>query len=94
MTEIVFRWEGTLDKFIGDAIVAFWGAPLEQKNHAERPVRGALHMIEGLEALRKKWILEGREPLSIGIGLNTGEVLVGNIGAEGKKWIIPSLVTL
>jgi adenylate cyclase len=85
MTEIVFRWEGTLDKFIGDAIVAFWGAPLEQKNHAERPVRSALHMIEGLEALRKKWILEGREPLSIGIGLNTGEVLVGNIGAEGKK---------
>lgn len=85
MTEIVFRWEGTLDKFIGDAIVAFWGAPLEQKNHAERAFRCALHMIEGLEALRLKWTAEGREPLSIGIGLNTGEVLVGNIGAEGKK---------
>ena len=85
MTGIVFRWEGTLDKFIGDAIVAFWGAPLEQKDHAERAVRCALHMIEGLESLRKKWISEGREPLSMGIGLNTGEVLVGNIGAEGKK---------
>ena len=85
MTGIVFRWEGTLDKFIGDAIVAFWGAPLEQKNHAELAVRCALHMIEGLEALRKKWISEGREPLSMGIGLNTGDVLVGNIGAEGKK---------
>jgi adenylate cyclase len=85
MTEVIFRWEGTLDKFIGDAIVAFWGAPLEQKNHAELAVRCALHMIKRLEELREKWIREGRAPLSMGIGLNTGEVLVGNIGAEGKK---------
>ena len=46
MTEVVFRWEGTLDKFIGDAIVAFWGAPLKQDNHAELAVRCALHMIK------------------------------------------------
>jgi len=85
MTEIIFRWEGTLNKFIGDAIVAFWGAPLEQENHAELAFRCALHMMDGLESLRKKWISEGKEPLSMGIGLNTGEVLVGNIGAEGKK---------
>jgi adenylate cyclase len=85
MTEVVFRWEGTLDKFIGDAIVAFWGAPLKQDNHAELAVRCALHMIKKLEELQKKWIAEGKTPLSIGIGMNTGEVLVGNIGAEGKK---------
>lgn len=85
MTDIVFRWEGTLDKFIGDAIVAFWGAPIEQKDHSERAVRCALHMIKKLGELREKWVSEGRAPLSIGIGLNAGEVLVGNIGAEGKK---------
>jgi len=85
MTEVVFRWEGTLDKFIGDAIVAFWGAPLEQDDHAERAVRCSLHMIKRLGELNEKWISEGKTPLAIGIGLNTGEVLVGNIGAEGKK---------
>ncbi len=85
MTDIVFRWEGTLDKFIGDAIVAFWGAPLPQEDHAELAVRCALNMIDRLEELREKWISEGKTPLSVGIGLNTGEVLVGNIGAEGKK---------
>ncbi len=85
MTDIVFHWEGTLDKFIGDAIVAFWGAPLEQDDHAERAVRCALHMIKKLDELKQKWVSEGKTPLSVGIGLNTGEVLVGNIGAEGKK---------
>jgi adenylate cyclase len=85
MTEIVFRWEGTLDKFIGDAIVAFWGAPLPQEDHAERALRCALQMMRRMDELREKWAAEGKEALHIGIGLNTGEVLVGNIGAEGKK---------
>lgn len=85
MTDVIFRWEGTLDKFIGDAIVAFWGAPLEQKNHAELAVRCSLHMMKRLGELQQKWESEGKLPLSMGIGLNTGEVLVGNIGAEGKK---------
>jgi adenylate cyclase len=85
MTDVIFRWEGTLDKFIGDAIVAFWGAPMKQENHAELAVRCALHMIKRHEELRQKWIAEGKTALNIGIGLNTGEVIVGNIGAEGKK---------
>lgn len=85
MTDVVFRWEGTLDKFIGDAIMAFWGAPLKQENHAELAVRCALNMIKKLEELQQKWKSEGEMPLTIGIGINTGEVLVGNIGAEGKK---------
>lgn len=85
MTEIVLKWEGTLDKFIGDAILAFWGAPMQQDNHAELAVRCALNMIDRLKELQKKWQLENRVPFDIGIGINTGEVIVGNIGAEGKK---------
>jgi adenylate cyclase len=85
MTEVVFKHEGTLDKFIGDAVMAFWGAPLDQKNHVELAIRCALHMVDRLSDLQEKWKSEGKEPFSIGIGLNTGEVLVGNIGIEGKK---------
>lgn len=85
MTEVVFHWDGTLDKFIGDAVVAFWGAPVPQENHAERAMRCTLHMIGRLNELREKWSAEGKELLDIGVGLNTGEVIVGNIGAEGKK---------
>lgn len=85
MTEVIFRWEGTLDKFVGDEIVAFWGAPLPQENHAELATRCALNMVEKLKELGEKWLNEGKVPLEAGFGLNTGEVIVGNIGAEGKK---------
>ncbi|MGB9716602.1 MAG: CHASE2 domain-containing protein [Thermodesulfovibrionales bacterium] len=85
MTEIIFKWEGTLDKFVGDEIVAFWGAPMLQENHAELAVRCALNMVEKLKELHKKWVKEGKTLLEAGFGLNTGEVIVGNIGAEGKK---------
>jgi adenylate cyclase len=85
MTEIVMEGEGILDKFIGDAIVAFWGAPMKQEDHAERAVRCALGMQARLAELCRKWEAEGRAPLAAGIGLNTGVAIVGNIGAEGKK---------
>jgi adenylate cyclase len=85
MTEVVFRWEGTLDKFIGDTILAFWGAPLPQEDHAERALRCSLNLCARLDRLNAKWVAEGRQPLEIGIGVTTGQVLVGNIGAEGKK---------
>jgi adenylate cyclase len=85
MTHVIFQWDGTLDKFVGDEIVAFWGAPLPQKNHAELATKCALHMVRKLKELQKKWQSEGKTPLNSGIGINTGEVLVGNIGAEGKK---------
>ncbi len=85
MTDIVLKWEGILDKFIGDAIVVFWGAPMKQDDHAERAARCALEMQERLGQLRLKWEAEGRAPLASGIGLNSGEAIVGNIGAEGKK---------
>lgn len=85
MTNIILRWDGTLDKFVGDMIVAFWGAPLHQENHAELAIKCTLHMKQRLKELKEGWIREGRIPLEAGFGLNTGEVLVGNIGAEGKK---------
>ncbi|MFA7403035.1 MAG: adenylate/guanylate cyclase domain-containing protein [Pelobacteraceae bacterium] len=85
MTDVVLKWEGILDKFIGDAIVVFWGAPMKQEDHAERAVRCALEMQERLDQLRRKWEAEGRSPLASGIGLNSGEAIVGNIGAQGKK---------
>ncbi len=85
MTDVIFRWKGTLDKFVGDEIMAFWGAPLEQDNHAELALRCALNMEKALKELQGKWESEGKPVLNAGIGLNSGEVIVGNIGAEGKK---------
>jgi len=85
MTEVIFRWEGTLDKFVGDEIMVFWGAPMPQADHAERAVRCALEMRSRLNELQEEWQKRGVESLDAGIGINSGEVLVGNIGAEGKK---------
>jgi adenylate cyclase len=85
MTHIVFDHEGTLDKFVGDAVMAFWGAPLDQEDHAIRGVRCALDMMKKLRELQKKWESEGKHVIDIGIGINTGEMIVGNMGAQGKK---------
>jgi adenylate cyclase len=85
MTDIIFKWDGTLDKFVGDEIMAFWGAPLEQPNHAELAIKCALNMSDKLEELQEKWRAEGKYPLDNGIGINTGDVLVGNIGSADKK---------
>jgi adenylate cyclase len=85
MTDVIFRWNGTLDKFVGDAIVVFWGAPLDQPEHAQLAVRCALEMRARLEQLQARWKEQGKPVLDNGIGINTGTALVGNIGAEGKK---------
>lgn len=85
MAEIIFRWDGTLDKFVGDEIMAVWGAPLEQPDHAELAVRCALNMSDRLEEMQMEWRQRGGDSVDCGIGLNTGEALVGNIGLEGKK---------
>jgi class 3 adenylate cyclase len=74
--------QGTLDKFIGDAVMAVFGAPLAYPDHAERACRTALAMLTELESLHAKWKSEGREPFRIGIGINTGEMVVGNLGSE------------
>lgn len=85
MVEVVFKWDGTLDKFIGDAIMVFWGAPLSMEDHAKRAVLCAFEMSERLQELNEKLEKEGKPPLRLGAGINTGQALVGNIGAEGKK---------
>ena len=85
MTQIVFEHDGTLDKFVGDAIMALWGAPVGQPDHAERACRCAVDMITKLKELQNKWAAEGKYAIDIGIGINTGDMVVGNMGAEGKK---------
>jgi adenylate cyclase len=85
MTQIVFEHDGTLDKFVGDAIMALWGAPVGQPDHAERACRCAVDMITKLNELQNKWTAEGKYAIDIGIGINTGDMVVGNMGAEGKK---------
>lgn len=85
MTEIITETNGgTLDKFIGDAIMAFWGAPVEIDNHAEKSCLSALGMMEGLKKLRVKWDVEGKPPVDIGIGINTANVVVGNMGSDRR----------
>lgn len=85
MTDIIIKFDGTLDKFLGDGILAYWNAPLHQENHAELATRCALEMMAAMKPLQEKWRMAGDEPLSWGIGINTGEVIVGNMGAVGKK---------
>jgi adenylate cyclase len=86
MSEVVFRHGGTLDKFIGDAVMAFWGAPVPVPDHARRAAETALDMVQELEKLNAGWAAEGRPiRIDIGIGLNTGEAIVGNIGSLGHK---------
>jgi adenylate cyclase len=84
MVEIVFKHGGTLDKFMGDAIMALWGAPIAHEDDAERAMKAALEMQELLGRLNAKWETEGRERLEIGIGINFGEVFAGNIGSEQR----------
>jgi adenylate cyclase len=84
MVECVFRHGGTLDKFIGDAVMAQWGAPLGNEDDADRAMGAALDMMSALETLNKRWRAEGRPTLEIGIGLNHGEAFAGNIGSERR----------
>lgn len=84
MTALVFRNDGTLDKYEGDAIMAFWGAPIAQDDHALRACRTAVQMQEAMVELRERWRTKRRPPLHIRIGINTGEMVVGNMGATGK----------
>lgn len=82
MTDIVFKYDGTLDKYMGDAIMAIFGAPLDQPDHAKRACLTALDMMEKLRLLQKKWQEEGKPPLNIGIGINSGDMVVGNMGSQ------------
>ncbi len=82
MTDVVFKYDGLLDKYIGDAIMAVFGAPLDQPDHALRACRTALGMTSELRRLREKWAAEGRPDVDIGVGINSGDMVVGNMGSE------------
>ena len=84
MVECVFRNNGTLDKFIGDAVMAQWGAPIGEPDDADRAMRAAMEMMTALEELNGRWRAAGRPELAIGIGLNFGEAFAGNIGSERR----------
>ncbi len=86
MADIILKHNGTIDKYIGDAIMAFWGAPVKTDNHAEQAVLAGLEMLEGLKEVNR--ILKERgfmHEINIGIGINTGTATIGNIGSEKKK---------
>ncbi len=84
MTDIIMKYNGVVDKYIGDAIMAFWGAPVTNQQHAQDAVLAALEMIEKLKEMNAEWRSRSLPPLAIGIGISTGEVIVGNMGSNKR----------
>ncbi|MEX1140593.1 MAG: adenylate/guanylate cyclase domain-containing protein [Bacteroidota bacterium] len=84
MVEIVFKYEGTVDKFIGDGLMVFFGDPEPQEDHALRCVLAAIEMQKKTRELKKRWEAEGKFPIRIRVGINTGPVVVGNMGSARR----------
>ena len=84
MTELVLESGGTLDKYIGDAVMAIWAAPVDLPDHAARACEVALRMQAALVGLNRKWKSEGKPEIAIGIGINTGPMSVGNMGTPQR----------
>lgn len=84
MEPIITRYNGVINKFIGDAVMAIFGEPIQDKNHAQNAVKCAYAMLERVKELQKKWVQEGKPKIEIGVGINTGEVFVGNIGSINR----------
>jgi adenylate cyclase len=85
MTEVVHAHRGTLDKYIGDAVMAFWGAPLDDPHHADHAIAAAMAMQEALLTLNEEFASRGLPELSMGIGINTGVVRVGDMGSQLRR---------
>jgi adenylate cyclase len=84
MIELTFKHDGTLDKFLGDGVMAIYGAPIFHPDHALHACRAALAMQSGVERLSAARVAEGKEPIVIGIGVNAGEVVAGTVGTEER----------
>jgi len=84
MTETIMKMRGTLDKFMGDGIMAVFGAPIYYEGHALRAIRTAYEMQKAFKELQNKWISEGRPLVELGIGINSGVAIVGNIGCSQR----------
>jgi class 3 adenylate cyclase len=80
--DIVFTYEGTLEKYIGDALLAIWGAPYSRPDDTDRAVQVAIEMQHAVQRLNQDWQDQGRQPIAIHIGLNSGPVAAGNIGSR------------
>ncbi len=85
MVEVVFANHGTIDKFVGDMVMALFGAPVDDPDHADHAVATAVEMVQALEVLNARWLAEGRPALGIGIGVNSGEMIAGNIGSASIR---------
>ena len=84
MEPIITKYNGIINKFIGDAVMAVFGEPIQDKNHAANAVKCGYEMLLKVKELQKKWSIEGKPKIEIGIGINTGEVFVGNIGSNNR----------
>lgn len=84
MSEAVMERKGLVDKYIGDAVMAFWGAPLDDPDHVRNACESVLAMMESLRQLNERWIKEGKSPFKIGVGISTGDVVVGNMGSKRR----------
>lgn len=84
MEPIITKYNGIINKFIGDAVMAIFGEPIQDANHAQNSVKCAYAMLQKVEELQQKWVQEGKPKIEIGIGINTGEVFVGNIGSINR----------
>jgi adenylate cyclase len=84
MVEVIFEHGGTLDKFIGDAIMALWGAPIAHAGDPDRALRAAIAMQRSIARLNERWISQGRPEIGVGIGINHGDVFAGNIGSHRR----------
>ena len=82
MVAVVFEHRGTVDKFVGDMVMALYGAPLDDEDHADHAVETALAMIRTLQEMNGQWQIQGKPTLDIGIGVNTGDMVAGNIGSD------------
>jgi class 3 adenylate cyclase len=84
MTETIIKYQGTVDKYIGDCVMAFWGAPSEVNNHAELACKAALECQKRCAELNARWDREGKKTFATRIGINSGEIVVGNIGSPQR----------
>lgn len=82
MTRVVHRHQGTIDKYMGDALMAFWGAPVDNPNHTQSAVDAAIELYDSLTDINAEFNRRGLASINIGVGLNTGEMSVGNMGSE------------
>lgn len=85
MTRVIFESRGTIDKYVGDMIMAFWGAPLVDEENAANAVEAAFGMLEEVKILKQEFLAEGLPPFEIGIGINTGVMNVGDMGSEYRR---------